>query len=86
MTKKEQLKILESDYDFYTGEIQKRKNEVKEINQKIEKAEEEKEIQESRIAYYDLLIREEIEKFGAEGEAILREMFPEEADEILQKR
>lgn len=85
MSKKSEIRDLENYYDELGTEIVKNEKELKAIKKEIEEAEGEKEIQESRVAYFDLLIKELCEKFGAEGEAMFREMFPEEAEEIFKK-
>lgn len=76
---------LEREYEYHSEEILKAKEEIKEIEKQIQEQEEEKEIEEDKLKYFDLLIRKEIEKFGEDGEEILRELLSaEEAEELLQ--
>lgn len=82
---KAEIAEMENYFDELSEEIIDCKNEIENLKIEKEKTEGEIEIHESRIAYFDLLIRQLCEKFGAEGEEMFREMFPEEAEEILKK-
>lgn len=86
MSIKSDLKNYERELKAISREIVAEEKNLKAIKEEIEEAETDVDIFESRVAYYDVLIREYVEEFGAEGEAIFREMFPEEAEEILRKR
>lgn len=83
MSKKSEIKDLENYFDELGSEIVKNEKELKTIKREIEDEQGEKEIQESRIAYYDILIKELCEKFGEEGKEMFKEMFPEEYKEVF---
>lgn len=83
MNKKSEIKDLENYFDELGMEIVKNEKELKSIKKEIEDEQGEKEIQESRIAYYDILIKELCEKFGEEGKEMFKEMFPEDYEEVF---
>lgn len=84
MSMKSDLGNLERELNAISKEIVAEEKNLKSINEQIEEAEGEVEIAESRVAYFDLLIKDLVAEFGAEGEEIFREMFPQEADQILK--
>lgn len=84
MSIKSDLKNYERELKAISREIVAEEKNLKAIKEEIEEAEGEVEIAESRVAYFDLLIKDLVAEFGAEGEEIFREMFPEEADQILK--
>ena len=84
MSRKSELKNFERELRELEREISTEEKNLKSIKAEIEEAEGEVEITESRVAYYDLIIKDLVAEFGAEGEEIFREMYPDLADQILK--
>ena len=64
--------------------VQIEEEEKKEIEKELEEVKNELELAENEKKYYDLLMKELVEQYGAEGEKIFYEMYSQEAKEILK--
>lgn len=65
-------------------EIQFEEGAKKEVEKELEEAKSELELAENEKKYFEILIKELVEEYGAEGEKIFYEMYPQEAKEILK--
>ena len=80
-----ELKKLEQEEKEISEEISEEEKNLKSINEEIENLEIDADVLGGRVAFYDLLIKDLVQEFGESGEEIFREMFPDEAEEILKK-
>lgn len=82
----EEIKYLENRLKEIGKEIKQAESEKKSIDKEIENAELEVELKNNEVAYYDILIRELVAEYGAEGEEIFRQEYPDIAEEILKAK
>lgn len=82
----DEVKFLENRLKEIGKEIKQAENEKKSIDKELDEAELKAELMNNEIAYFDILIRELVAEYGAEGEEIFRQEYPELAEEILKAR
>lgn len=85
MTVDEEIKMVEREIEELKKTIDKEIDELKNLDDEIELIKLDAELEEHQIRFIDMQIQELILDFDAEeGEKILREEYPNIADDILQ--